>query len=651
MPISTSCPALRPARLRAATLPATLLVVAAIVSLLSISVLLTSQFGRYAGRQDGVGMEAACCDAALEYIYAQWINVIKVSGGTIAPDSATIASKLSSTGFLSAFPAGNQMNIDPTSLTMTLKAVDQNGMNAKDGTPIKKKTQNIPGYPGWTGFTYNYVATVTLKSTAYGTQGEIYCAKRYFQALKIPLCQGLGFYNNVMEVHPGATMILTGPIHSNDSIYAQGMGAFLQFKDSVSYSNKFVEGTSNPSVTRGWSGENTTGSANPDVYAPYTPVLWADGLPTNYNAYNKLNPSTARQSQLNKVGTINPFGTQTTTSNGLHDLVEKPATYGANNQLVYNNAALVVEINSNLALNDANRVSIYVNTSGTLNKVTGGDDYTNVMSAIGSGAVTGMYDQRESSTAVLTNLDMDKLDTATTLNANSKKVTALQTAFNQPGQPRGGTVYIHDVAPKTAVTRPAVRLINGRDLGQNVSVATDNPLYILGDYNTGGNSASDVPSNVSNNDGTAVPQASGYNRYASAVMADAVTILSNNWKDGNAGQALKNRTAVATTVNTAILAGDVASNNNNSGIASGGLHNFPRFLESWQNVNFTYYGSLIEAFNSETATGYWQTNQVYYWPMRKWNFDTNFNQTQPYGMPQGAKTSRGRWERFFPLSS
>ena len=156
-----------------------------------------------------------------------------------------------------------------------------------------------------------------------------------------------------------------------------------------------------------------------------------------------------------------------------------------------------------------------------------------------------------------------------------------------------------------------------------------------------------MPSNKSGAAITDPPEVSTYTRFASSVMADAVTILSNAWSDKNANQSLSARTAEATTVNVAILAGDVASNTGGNGIASGGLHNFPRFLENWNNVNFTYYGSLIEAFNSAQHTGNWQTNDVYHWPNRLWNFDTNFLTTQPPGMPQGVIFSRGRWERYY----
>ena len=175
-----------------------------------------------------------------------------------------------------------------------------------------------------------------------------------------------------------------------------------------------------------------------------------------------------------------------------------------------------------------------------------------------------------------------------------------------------------------------------------MTVASENGVYIQGDYNTG---TGTVPSDQSGASLTASPTATGYSRYNSAVMVDAVTILSNSWKDSNSGLTVNSRVATATTVHTAIFSGDVASNTSSNGVASGGVHNFPRFLENWTNINFTYYGTLIEAFNSKSYTGVWQTDDVCTWPNRLWNFGTNFTNSQPPGLPRGAQFTRGRRER------
>lgn len=688
----------RRVRQAAATLPATMMVVVIISGLLAVSATVTSQFGRYAGRQQGVGMEAAFCDAVLEYAYAQWkykvsYNVYKTAGAGTPPNASTIVPSTYQTDFAAAFPYADQLGIDSTGATtkwtLTIQAVDQNGQNnqtmdtassstvlkspttdvtASDGAPPYVLTKTVPNYPGWIGYNYTYMATVTLSSTHYGIESQPYTARRYFQVTKMPLCQGLGFYEGNMEIHPGATMVLTGAIHSNKNIWAQGYGAYLQFKNNVSYVGSFYDGSSNPSVTKGWDGSNT-GANNPDVYVSYFPNLYSDGLPKKATPYAQgvpaaitgttatsaqaLAASSAYGTQVNQVAPIDPFGGASTNNNGLHDIVEVPDATTTSTQIAYNNAALVVEVNSTGAVNNKilpTNISVQVRDATTnllVPALPTSTDYQNVVAAINNGVTTPVYDKRELATVVMTNLDMNLLNNATTM-PNNGKATPLQTAFNQNGT-HGGTVYIHDKAADTATKEPAIRLVNGRDIGQNVSIATDNGLYIQGDYNTGGgngtNAYLNVPTNKSGSTSTDLPQAPGYTRYASAVMADAVTILSNNWNDANASTALSTRTAYPTTVNVAILAGDVASNTGSNGIASGGLHNFPRFLENWNNVNFTYYGSLIEAYNSQQAVGNWQTNDVYHWPNRLWNFDTNYLTTQPPGLPQGVIFSRGRWER------
>ena len=202
-----------------------MLVVAAIVAFLSIAALITSQFGRNAGREQGSGMEATFSDSALEYCYAQWKNSVATlvnKGGGLVPAASVINASVTAglADFLTnTFPYASQLGIDPSTVTLTISAVDQNGQNsstlvasspatvnstASDQTqpgdvPPYVQTKNVPNYPGWIGYNYNYVAQVTFKSNHYGmTTGETYQARRYFQVTRMPLCQGLGFYEGTM---------------------------------------------------------------------------------------------------------------------------------------------------------------------------------------------------------------------------------------------------------------------------------------------------------------------------------------------------------------------------------------------------------------------------------------------------------------------
>jgi hypothetical protein len=126
-----------------------------------------------------------------------------------------------------------------------------------------------------------------------------------------------------------------------------------------------------------------------------------------------------------------------------------------------------------------------------------------------------------------------------------------------------------------------------------------------------------------------------------AVIGDAITILSANWSDtlSVASGLLSGRPATDTTVNAAILAGIVETG---GGYYSGGVENFPRFLENWSGHEFTYNGSMVVMFPSQFAITPWQgtgtTIGVYNAPVRDWAFDTNFR--DPTRLPPGTPAIR-----------
>ena len=602
-----------------------MLVIALLVTFLSVSALITSQFGRFAGRQQGNNDLMSAADAGLEYAYAEWSASMKNAASLSAAAPWVSVTNMNS----SSMPFAAKGIVFQT---LTITPADSNGIAATTATATP--TSNVPNYPGWSGTTYNYLATVSVTDSTtnlhYGYNTDTVptlTAYRIFQYTTVPLFQAAIFYENKLEIHPGAAMAVSGLVHSNGDLWARGFST-LQFKSNVSYVGTYHE-IGDATLTKGWDGAGGGYIPGVGYFAGVPMVTWSDGQTST--------TSTAKASQLNQVSPIDPFGGASTNNNGLHDIVEVPATPGTDKSIAYNNASVVVVVDSSLPATSANRLKITDNQGLPLSPA----DTLAIKAAVNSGTTTTMYDQREAQNVIITTLDMTKLLAATT-NSGTGAATPLQTSWATAG---GGTIYVHDVSQATS-TEPAIRLVNGANLGQNVTIASDNGVYIQGDYNTGvGTSSNPVASDVSNPNGTTTPTISGYNRYTSAVMADAVTILSNNWSDSNASASLSSRTATPTTVNTAILAGDVPSNLNGNATPSGGAHNFPRFLENWNNVNFTYWGSLVEAYRSEEFTGLWQTNNVYYWPNRMWNFDTNFINNPPPGTAKGIQLSRGRWQR------
>jgi hypothetical protein len=226
------------------------------------------------------------------------------------------------------------------------------------------------------------------------------------------------------------------------------------------------------------------------------------------------------------------------------------------------------------------------------------------------------YDYRESKTVQAVQIDVAKFNkwlTNTTSSGGNK-----WNLINASGSTDKGhgidSIYVYNNVPLTTAQLPAVRLVNGAQLpsADGLTVATPQPLYVLGDYNVQTNGGGGSSAGTTNTAYT----------YPAALMGDAITIFSGNWNDS---VTTEDPTATATTINAAILTGIVPTNPNISGNYSGGVENFLRLLENWTGVTLTYNGSIVVMFSSQYATNSWQpTGNYYQAPNRNWSFDQNF---------------------------
>ncbi|MEP6847905.1 MAG: hypothetical protein ABI999_03550, partial [Acidobacteriota bacterium] len=207
--------------------------------------------------------------------------------------------------------------------------------------------------------------------------------------------------------------------------------------------------------------------------------------------------------------------------------------------------------------------------------------------------------------------------------------------------------YRSFVSPDMAATfehpfyRRAVRLVNGSDLpgfydtvtpsnSKGFTVASENGVYVLGDYNSTGVATYGSPTPATD----FLPQ--GTRDVPASIAADAVTVLSNKWSDANSfANPFTNTNRVAdveTNTRFAMLAGDsittLDATPNQGGQdtrMNGGVHNFIRFLEQWS-VRLNYCGSLINLFNAHNNSGAYKNGggAVYNPPTRNWVFDSSF---------------------------
>lgn len=235
-------------------------------------------------------------------------------------------------------------------------------------------------------------------------------------------------------------------------------------------------------------------------------------------------------------------------------------------------------------------------------------------------------------------------------NNNSLDVNFLSEAVRYTGS---GTADSPAVAAALdhSYFRRGVRLINGTTLPgvydaanslntRGFSVASENAVYVKGNYNATGIASVGTPTAAT----LYLPQDTATHIPAS-IVADAITVLSNNWQDSRSFRypfSLSQRSATETTVRFAMLAGDARSSlegspNQGGGDPrlTGGVHNFKRFLENWGSARLNYAGSLINLFNSRGNNGAFKCcTNVYSPPARNWVFDTTF--LDPSRLPPGT---------------
>ncbi len=173
------------------------------------------------------------------------------------------------------------------------------------------------------------------------------------------------------------------------------------------------------------------------------------------------------------------------------------------------------------------------------------------------------------------------------------------------------------------------------------TLASENPVYVLGNYNTN-----------STDTAWSTPPVDLAGHSAAAVIADAVTLLSNNWSDwaslgiGGDGTVTTpgNRAATTTYYRLAIAGGkninfpQPAWGAQDFG-TDGGTHNFLRYLENWGGQALNYKGSIVSLYYSTYNTGVFKCcTTVYSPPSRNYSFDLDFS--SPGGLPPGTPMFR-----------
>jgi hypothetical protein len=178
-----------------------------------------------------------------------------------------------------------------------------------------------------------------------------------------------------------------------------------------------------------------------------------------------------------------------------------------------------------------------------------------------------------------------------------------------------------------------------------LTVATDQGLYVQGDYNVGPRDYHTGFAAILN---TPTPEANAkdrvHNKQPAAFLADtfyplsnaclnsdrSINHLPNSGCDIGTGDLISGITAANhkilpshTEQNAAILAGTGITT---STAYNGGLENYPRFLENWSSKEWRYKGSFVSVDTPKYATSV--SPGGYSPPLRPWDYDTDFNDTR-----------------------
>jgi hypothetical protein len=588
------------------TVLATMTVLAALVA---GAITLTGQFTRNAARSRAMAQALAVGDGAMQMLYADWqvqsrdyaIANPLTPLPSFTPSSTCLPTGAEFPGLQSYFTGANRLMIDPASYNLTPIVLSGTSTKATGTSPSVA--------------IYYYKASVDVTSPAL-TRPVTTQLRRVFEQQIESAWRYQTFYEFDLEAQPdGSPLAMNGDVHSNGNLYSGT--DWLSIAGQASSAKGFING---------WAPGDADNASRPTT------------MPT----FSGGQPVVAARKDL--LG-IDPQSLDATDANLNNDdyreLIERPVTSGSgagpdpfSGNRLYEQAGIKVLVDA------ANGLTV-MDQSGTVHSSPTDPFFTTIQSAIITGQT--IQDGREAANVRLTTLDVSKITDA---------VNAGTLTFN-------GIIFISDTSATPAAKR-GVRLWRGARLpASGLTVATDNPVYIWGDYNTGGtyatatdNAPTTQPdSNTNGNPANAPSSVIGYTPAPAAVFGDATTILSNAWIDANSTNSLPTRLPTNTTVNAGLTTGSVATNTvtNTFGL---GVEGMVRFLENWKpadlggggpQARFTYYGSLISLWRAQQASGAYSYGTYYTVPANHWFYDTHFLTNPPKPLLGIMSFSKGRW--------
>lgn len=463
---------------------------------------------------------------------------------------------------------------------------------------------------------------ITVRITADDNGGNRASVELGVVVQSVPLFQFGAFFEGDLEITNGPPMTFAGWIHSNKNVYLSSNNANylspVTAADSVFWNRKdFV-------------------SSLPGVF-----IANDAGTLVNLDFDSRSHPGASFVTQSNAkfngrlmsgASGVTPLRLPLPTGMTPYELI-KPAQPGDSPDVsavrMANKADLRIVVN--LAAPLAN-----ICTEATFVRAPGRQPLGADCPAIFTFTRNAFYDAREMRNPDVLELNVAALRSHVNLNVANRQVNVVYVEFQGMDTTNAARDY------------PSIRLRNGSELPLppnatdpgGLTISTNGALYVQGDFNT-------------------------VNWKPASLIADVATFLSNDWSDANSAVFPRTQVINPTTVNAALLAGSGvtpcdAYNCGGPQQYSGGLENFPRFLEDWNAPGggaataFNYTGSLVSLFPSRMSRLPWghdlNGGSGYYSPpSRNWNFDNRFlNPTLlPPGTPRLGSVSQVSYRSVF----
>jgi len=420
----------------------------------------------------------------------------------------------------------------------------------------------------------------------------------------IPLYLFAIFYTPNLEIHPGMPMVVNGRVHCNATMYCASGGSSLKIQDYVTAVGNIIHGASSPSGMVPGKGNDSFTNGSSDV------SMWDGSKWIDHSYGNWATVATSRWENhvfdsAHEVEVLKPAIPRLADSAGnpdAHALIERanpsspdeaPGTSLRQEKFEYK-AGLKIVMNPSTGIVEG------YDQAGNPVSLTYPDpaDPANTKSIV----FQSTFD------------DVREGKTVSSLDVN------IANLIESGKAPENGILYLSNEGEAGVV-----RVTNASKLPASISngfsIATDDPLYLKGDFNT-------------------------VEKKCALIAADTVAVQSNSWNDANSSSGnFSKRIAGETTVNGVVFQGLVPSQEvGGTKHYSGGVENFFRFMENWSGVNFRFNGSLICIWESTKARGFWGRSFVYSPPIRTWAWDSMYvGSSGPPGCTRVFRVVRRNW--------